>query len=324
MGGAAVVDLLAFTPRPINPPGHLVTLSLQFMQHLEAHNYARNTRVAYRADLQQFVGFLLTRDISYAHLVAPALMDEFVQALTLGEGNSARTAARKVETVKRFFAWLVGRQVMMRNPCEGMARVRFMPRRVVAPEGTVLLQMINAIGRVQARDVRDYALLRVMYDAGLRVSAVCALDVYDARRPAQNAVFPNGQVHYVAKAGRHEIAVCDADTLEALAAWMDRRPRFERTASPPALFLTQRGTRFTRQAIWHLVRKRAQEAGLDHIHPHLFRHRRGAELFEVLGPRAAQAQLGHGSIQTTLDTYGQERAEKLRARIRTCPIGVTT
>lgn len=320
-GASTVGDVHEFTPKPVALPGFLPQLAQRFLQQLEANNYALNTRVAYQTDLEQFAGFLAARDLHYVHLVGTATIEDFIVALTHGAGNSPRTAARKLETVKRFFAWLHVRELIKHNPAPAVTPVKFSARHVVAPEGAVLLRVIASVRGDSAEAVRDRALLRLLYDAGLRASAVLSLDVYSAEAPPVSTVHPDGRVTYTAKGGRAETAVCDAGTLEHINLWLARRPRYAKATSPPALFLTRVGGRPTRSALYQMVLRRGKEVGLDHLHPHLFRHRRAFELMEGAGARAAQMQLGHSCLSTTIHSYGFEHANILRAAVRRVPIG---
>lgn len=316
-----MTSLVDFKPRAVQSPGHFVMLAGQFVTFLMAHNYARNTVLAYRHDLEQFVGFCAGRDISYAHLVSTPLVEDFVAALVQGEGNSPRSAGRKMETVKRFYAWAVNRQLLSFNPAERATPVRWCAEHVIAPASAVLLRVIESIPKARTEDLRDRALLRLIYDAGMRPSGVIGLDLYNAERPSRCTVHPDGRVCYTAKGGRAETSVVDSTTLQAIDEWLATRWRWGYSASPPALFLTRRGGRMTRVGLWQRVRERATQAGVDKLSPKMFRHRRAFEILEGAGPRAAQMQLGHRNLSTTLNTYGHEQAERLRAKVRMVPVG---
>lgn len=310
-----------FTPKPVALPGFLPPLAARFLQQLEANNYAKNTRVAYQTDLEQFAGFLAARDIHYVHFITVAAIEDFLMALLHGQGNSPRTAARKLETIKRFFVWLMGRQLITHNPAAAVTAVKFSARHIVAPEGAVLLRVIEGIRGDSAEAVRDRAMISLMYDAALRASAVLSLDLYTPEAPPVNTVHPDGRVTYTAKGGRAETAVCALSTVALVDAWVARRARYARANSPPALFLAKGGTRPTRSALYQITLRRGKAAGLDHINPHLFRHRRALELIEHAGPRAAQMQLGHGQLSTTVNSYGFADTQGLRHAVRLVPMG---
>ena len=156
---------------------------------------------------------------------------------------------------------------------------------------------------------------------GAATSALLSLDLYNPEAPPVNTVHPDGRVTYSAKGGRAETAVCALSTVALVNAWVARRARYARAGSPPALFLAQGGTRPTRSWLYQMTRRRGQEAGLDHINPHLFRHRRALELIERAGPRAAQMQLGHRQLSTTVNHYGFANAQGLRHAVRAVPMG---
>lgn len=315
-------NVIAFNPRPVTLPGDLIAVARQYLEQLQAAGRARETLRAYRTDLEQLAGYCRGRGITLVQHVSAAVLDDFVQALVQGEGVTARTAARKLAVVKGLCTWCIKRGMLQRNPVDETTPVHFVGRRVIAPEGEAIMRMINAIPTDTPLGRRDRAMLLLAYDAALRISALVSLDVHDGERPPKYTVSPGGVVRYRAKGGRAEDSVCGDDTLAALAEWLRVRERFVRRASPPALFLSERGTRLTRAAMHYRIKLHGKAAGMPQLHMHLLRHRRGGELIDSLGPRHAQALLGHKRMSTTVDVYGHQSAERLREQIRArCPVG---
>ncbi len=312
-----------FTPRAVTLPGDLAALCRQYLAHLSARGYADNTVRAYRRDLEQLVGYLAGRDLTLVQTVTTPHLDGFVDALICGEGNAPRTAARKLEGVKGLFRFAASRGLLTaeNNPCNGLTPIRFQAERKVAPELERLLAMVDAMPDGTALGIRDKAIFRLMLDSSLRVSGLLGMDVYTSDAPPRYTVRPSGVVTYRAKGGRTEESLCDDETLALLDRWLAVRPQFERDDSPPALFLSERGTRPTRQAIHALMKKYGAAAGMPQLHAHLLRHARIGDAVERGDLHLANYLAGHKQMSTTANIYGAQSRERLRARLaQTCPV----
>ena len=90
----------------------------------------------------------------------------------------------------------------------------------------------------------------------------------------------------------------------------------------PAFFVNTRGQRLHRSSIYQMVRDRGAAAGVQGLHPHLFRHRRIGDVVERLGLDIGSALARHKHKATTANVYGAHAAEVQRAAIRTlAPLG---
>jgi integrase/recombinase XerD len=146
---------------------------------------------------------------------------------------------------------------------------------------------------------RDKAVLEVLYGCGLRASELVGLD-----RTA--VLLDEGCLRVVGKGNRERIAPLDGTARTALEAYLGTarallHPR--RTAAPVdgiAVFLSTRGRRITRQAVFGIVRQYGALVGIDGLHPHTLRHSFATHLLEGGADlRAIQEMLGHVDIATT-------------------------
>jgi len=143
------------------------------------------------------------------------------------------------------------------------------------------------------RNLRDLALVDLLFATGMRVGEVSSLDVKDFC--SQEAMF-----RVRGKGGRDRLAfTVDQNTLEIQRSYLESRMRIE--TESPALFLNARGQRLSTQGISGVLTRLREEAGIQrHITPHMLRHtvatlllRNGADI------RVVQEFLGHASIATT-------------------------
>ena len=143
------------------------------------------------------------------------------------------------------------------------------------------------------RELRNLALIDILFATGMRVGEVSSLDIQDYL--VQEAIFK-----VKGKGGRYRLAfLVDEETLRVQRAYLESRKRIE--TESPALFLNVSGERLSTQGIANVIAQLRQEAGIDrHVTPHMFRHtvatlllRNGVDI------RVVQEFLGHASIATT-------------------------
>jgi integrase/recombinase XerD len=268
----------------------------RFLSSLEAGNeFSANTVSAYRNDLGQFAGFLLREyQLESWSALEPTHLTSYALSLREKEYASS-TIARKTAAIKSFFGHMVRHGELRSDPSEVLASPRvakYVPKAMTEHEIQALLrQPLNGGGHER---VRDHAMLHVLYSTGMRVSELVHLDLDDLDAEA-------GTVCCTGKQNRRRHVELSPEALQALREYLATgRPAIARGSDEPALFLNHRGTRLTRQGFWLILKKYAEEAGVQEITPHTLRHSfaahqitRGRELGDV------QRILGHVSISTT-------------------------
>jgi integrase/recombinase XerD len=278
-----------------------------FLEMLAAERgAARNTLLAYRADLDDFARFL-----SAANGPRPALADQAsVAAYMAGladSGLSARTAARRRSALRQFFRHLLRDGVRKDDPIaliDAPQLPRSLPRDLTEDEVDRLLAAAAAKpGRSGAAAL---AALEILYATGLRVSELLGLP--------QSALSGDAEALMVrGKGGRERLVPLSAaarDAARALAVHLPPGNRWLFPGRDPRRALT-------RQAFNLMLKSVALDAGIDpgRLSPHRLRHAfashmlaRGADL------RSLQVLLGHADIATT-QIYTHVLSERLRALV---------
>lgn len=162
-----------------------------------------------------------------------------------------------------------------------------LPKRLTRDEVRALLDQPNTR---YPTGVRDRALMRVMYCAGLRCAEVLDLKVRDVN-------LAKGEIRVnLGKGGRDRVVWVDAATVEALDRWKAIRPR------GPWFFSTLKGTHLYSSQIREMVARRGVKAGITgiRVRPHILRHTYASELLED-GYTIVEVQrlLGHARLDTT-------------------------
>lgn len=311
-------------PRAAQPiPGDIATLQLEWLDHLRARGKTANTLLAYNADLNHFRAALLLLDITLVQLVSELMINRWLDDGVLHLGWSRRTASRKASSVRGFFNWVEAAGYIRHNPSSDV-RIKFRPRRVIAPEMDALVPVIEAIGKTAPVDLRDRAMLMLLLDAALRAGEVVGLDVPDrprpnARTPLYTVQVNSQRVHVRPKGdsdGDVETVGIEPQTATAVRAWLGVRPAVAKEGEH-ALFVNSRGTRVSRHLLYTIVRRRGAAVGMPELHPHLFRHRRVGEVVEKLGLDVGSALARHRCKATTVNVYGAHAAEVQRQSVRT-------
>ena len=277
-----------------------------FLEMLAAErNAAGNTLSAYRSDLEDFAGFAARHGEALAGARA-ATLRAYLGSLAAA-GRSARTAARRLSALRRFFLFLLREGVRADDPAAELDAPRLprgLPRLLSEAEVDALLAA--AASRPPKEAGLMVAALEMLYATGLRVSELLALKV--------SALPGDGVVLIVRGKGGKErlVALSDAarDAAAALAAGRSKGWLFPGGRPGRAL---------TRQGFARGLKRVALAAGLDpaRVSPHVLRHSfashmlaRGADL------RSLQLLLGHADISTT-QIYTHVLAERLQRLVET-------
>jgi len=276
---------------------HYCTQYLHFLA-LEK-NASPNTISSYRGDLDRYVAFLESIDVTAPDQVSEEHAASFLRTLR-ARGLSPRSITRNFSAIRGFHRFLMGDGVTHSNPTDLIdppKLARTLPDVLRHDEVEAILAEPGPSPR-DARSlwVRDRAILETLYATGIRVSELISLRQADLLAEA-------GVVRVFGK-GRKERLVPIGN---AALSWVERyrtecRPLLLRGGqAEDVLFLNARGTALTRMAIWKLVQSTARKAGVQReVHPHTFRHSFATHLLEGGADlRAVQEMLGHSDISTT-------------------------
>ncbi len=280
-----------------------------FDLHLRAErNLSVHTRRAYVSDVRQLA----------AHLGEGALPEHatgvdvrsFLAALH-GRRHPS-TLGRKLASVRSFFRYLVREGHCRLDPTAGMPMPRT-PKRLPRPlpvDDCVTLMEATAVASDPSdpKELRDHALLELLYGAGLRVGELSALDVRDVD-------LHRSEVRVMGKGGKERVVPLPGAAREAVAAWIDDRRAPGLLAQPLFIALRPRRDgprRLGVRDVRRILKQRARLAGLtDRVHPHRLRHSYATHLLDMGADlREIQELLGHSSLSTT-EKYTAVSADRL-------------
>jgi integrase/recombinase XerD len=253
-----------------------------------------HTLESYGRDLRDYLGHLLAAGVTDPSAVDRGQILDFL-AQRQREGLGARSRARLLSTLRGFHRHCCEAGFCAHDPTEGLAGPRLprgLPRSLSVEEVERLIE--SCPGRTPL-ELRDRALLEMLYGCGLRATEICGLDLTAVDLPAAT-------VRVLGKGGKERQVPLGGPAAAALAVWLEGgRPAVLRGRSIARIFLNARGTGLGRVGLWKILRRRAEGVGLaDRVTPHVLRHSFATHL--LMGGadlRAVQELLGHADIRTT-------------------------
>lgn len=191
---------------------------------------------------------------------------EFVASLKASGAKPATVSARHL-AVRRFSAWLTSEKEQGADPLAGLGAPQVDAPVVDPLTDDELRAMIKACKGPDLRDKRDEALLRLMFTTGIRAGEAVALKLgnVDLRSNPRTVTIERG------KGGKNRIVPVTIEAAAAIDRYIRAR-KAHRLAGDPALWLGDRGKRFSYDALHKTLGMRAQMAGIAGFHPHRLRH----------------------------------------------------
>ena len=264
---------------------------------------ATNTVAAYRRDVDDFVAWA-----ERARLVGPPDVDHVVLRRYLAFLSTRRMAkrsiARKAAALRRYFAWLTRTGVLPSDPSRRLSAPRGEGRLPHVLKSDELETLFSDDGPDEGPiDLRDRAVVELLYGSGLRVGELCGL------RPADIDLV-RGQLLVWGKGAKQRQLPMSEASVDAVRAWSHSgRPAMTGFETPAdALLVNRRGRRLTPRDVRRILDRRAASP----THPHALRHTFATHLLDGGADlRAVQELLGHEDLATT-QLYTHVSKERLR------------
>ncbi len=247
---------------------------------------SKHTIEAYERDLRQFADFCERAGASEPGAVTRRMIRRYMSQLST-RGLTRRTIARKVSAIRSFFTDASRRGIVSANPAVGVRQPkRPSPLPKALPVRSLSEQLDHIVGE-EPVDLRDRALLEVMYGSGLRVSELAALQVSD--------IDGSDLIRIVGKGGKTRVVPISRTARDAVATYVDKgRPKLAGDQAYSALWVGVRGGPLDTRGVRRVVQRRLG------TFPHALRHSFATHLLEGGADlRSVQELLGHVELATT-------------------------
>lgn len=260
-------------------------LYLKSQRQLSPHtqqNYARQLRV-------------LTEMFTKMGISSWQRVDSASVKLTLSwsrrQGLGATSIALRLSALRTFLDWLIKQNKLNANPAKGIAnpkRAKHLPKNMDVDEVDQLLEIQSN----DPLDIRDRAMLELMYSGGLRLTEMINLNCREMN-------LLDGEVRVVGKGNKTRKVPLGRIAITWLTEWLKMREVFK--PEDDALFISKFGRRISARNVEKRFERWGIKQGLSsHVHPHKLRHSFATHLLESSGDlRAVQELLGHANLATT-------------------------
>ena len=255
----------------------------------QVKNLSENTSKSYERDLKKLDSFLKDINISNYSQINVETCSAWIGSL-YSQNNNPRSIQRHLSSAKGFFRFLKKNNLIDSSPFDLVTAPKSsstLPE-VLSPEDVEQLLNFKPTNMIE---IRDMAIVELMYSSGLRVSETVNININDFE---ENKSF----LRVLGKGAKTRLVPMGRFAINAIDDWLKERDKIQ--SNTDALFLNTKGTRLTVRSIQLRLKKMAVKQGLPPIHPHMLRHSFATHMLESSGDlRTIQELLGHSSLSTT-------------------------
>ena len=271
----------------------------------ETKNTSANTEVSYKRDLMKFVKFQNSRGISDFNSITEQDLKDYIEYLS-DQNFKAATISRSIASIKALFHFLKGQGEIDKDISVSLHAPKIEKK---VPEIMTQEQIDALLSQPSGntpKDIRDKAMLELLYATGIRVTELITLKVADLNMSNNTVMLHDARKTRTVPFGR--------PAREALNRYLDgTRENMIEDKESEVLFANCSGQTMSRQGFWKLIKYYARKAGIEaDITPHTLRHSFAAHLVENGADlKSVQEMLGHSDISTT-QVYANMNQNHLR------------
>ncbi len=302
-------------------------------------NKSPNSVKEYNYDLNMFLKFMkihlkLTKETDFNNIYIKDFSLDTLKKITLDDIHAfssylaltkkakPSTRARKISTIRIFFAYLSQKvQLIENNPAQNLETPKLdkrMPKYLSLDESKRLLNV--TMDENDENKERDFAIITLFLNCGLRLSELIGINIQDID-------FSEYKMTVIGKGNKERTIYLNKACINAIQDYLSVRPKEgvknDSKASNKALFLSKRRERISNRTVQYIVEKELRKAGLDtsKYSTHKLRHTAATLMYQYgnVDIRALQELLGHESIATT-EIYTHVSNEQVRNAVESNPL----
>lgn len=254
---------------------------------------SENTLLSYRRDLTKLCTYLKDKGITEVNAVEEKHLKEFIQSLKEKNFKTA-TISRNIASIKAFYHFLQKEQMVSEDISEKLKAPKIEKRLPGIISMDEVSRLLSQPSGNTPKELRDKAMLELLYATGIRVTELITLQVSDVNLKLGQLVCHDGS--------RKRVIPFGQKAKKALVQYLQNaRPALLRNEDMGVLFVNCTGRTMSRQGFWKLIKGYAGKAGIkEEITPHTLRHSFAAHLVENGADlKSVQEMLGHSDISTT-------------------------
>ena len=255
----------------------------------QVKNLSENTTKSYKRDLKKLYLFLEKLNVTNYSEIKEEICSAWIGDL-YSQNNKPKSIQRHLSSAKGFFRFLKKNNLISSSPFELVTAPKSsntLPD-VLSPEDVEQLLNFKPSNTIE---IRDMAIVELMYSSGLRVSETVNINISDFE---ENMSF----LRVLGKGSKTRLVPMGRFAINAINNWISEREKISNNTD--ALFLNSKGSRLSVRSIQLRLKKIAIKQGLPPVHPHMLRHSFATHMLESSGDlRTIQELLGHSSLSTT-------------------------
>ena len=255
----------------------------------QVKNLSENTTKSYERDLKKLYLFLEKLNVTNYSDIKEEICSAWIGDL-YSQNNKPKSIQRHLSSAKGFFRFLKKNNLISSSPFELVTAPKSsntLPD-VLSPEDVEQLLNFKPSNTIE---IRDMAIVELMYSSGLRVSETVNINISDFE---ENMSF----LRVIGKGSKTRLVPMGRFAINAINNWLIEREKISNNTD--ALFLNSKGSRLSVRSIQLRLKKMAIKQGLPPVHPHMLRHSFATHMLESSGDlRTIQELLGHSSLSTT-------------------------
>ena len=255
----------------------------------QVKNLSENTTKSYKRDLKKLYLFLEKLNVTNYSDIKEEICSAWIGDL-YSQNNKPKSIQRHLSSAKGFFRFLKKNNLIGSSPFELVTAPKSsntLPD-VLSPEDVEQLLNFKPSNTIE---IRDMAIVELMYSSGLRVSETVNINISDFE---ENMSF----LRVLGKGSKTRLVPMGRFAINAINNWISEREKISNDTD--ALFLNSKGSRLSVRSIQLRLKKMAIKQGLPPVHPHMLRHSFATHMLESSGDlRTIQELLGHSSLSTT-------------------------
>ncbi len=255
----------------------------------QVKNLSENTTKSYERDLKKLYLFLEKLNVTNYSEIKEEICSAWIGDL-YSQNNKPKSIQRHLSSAKGFFRFLKKNNLIGSSPFELVTAPKSsntLPD-VLSPEDVEQLLNFKPSNTIE---IRDMAIVELMYSSGLRVSETVNINISDFE---ENMSF----LRVIGKGSKTRLVPMGRFAINAINNWLNEREKISNNSD--ALFLNSKGSRLSVRSIQLRLKKMAIKQGLPPVHPHMLRHSFATHMLESSGDlRTIQELLGHSSLSTT-------------------------
>lgn len=254
---------------------------------------SKNTEVSYQRDLMQMAAYMEQKGITDVTKVTKTSLNSYVLHLEK-EGKATTTISRVLASTKAFFHYEFSEGRIKKDPAEMIKAPKIEKKAPVILSVEEVNSLLSQPSGKNAKEIRDKAMLELLYATGIRVSELIGLKVSDVNLSVGFITCRDGEKERMIPFGKV--------AKNSLMDYMERARDFMlKGQESPWLFTNCNGKAMSRQGFWKIIKHYGEKAGIQaDITPHTLRHSFAAHLLKNGADiHAVQAMLGHSDMATT-------------------------